>query len=380
MKKMLVWLLLAAIALSLAACGVDVSVQTTEATQETTAAVAEETVALPSEETTEETTAATTPELTKGIVEELLESEETTTVVFETAEEYEEFLHELGYTEFRMNYHAYMGAGLACRPVSLTYNSQAFRFDFSYMDNEITILENGWETNLDKYRIVEGWVLYGMKGDSAINITGLNFEAYDMYHTSDMLEMFVPKATRELDVCPQIVDTNCYMGELPQNWQGVAYHEARYYPNTGNLYNMMHMADNLEDACFSAPRILLWWDEAIVEALTARGMQLFDFASGTVVNQNQIQPSRGNGHYVCDNLYEPGMTLLEWFQSPYNMDDWILHLEGDLHYAVSYDKQYVVLIPYDSYGNPRTIQSIRSDYYGYILMITYEDYSTYFAQ
>ena len=158
MKKLIAFLLAAAMVLGLVACGAsdepaETAAATTQAataeTEVTTEPATEETVEESAGEPTQEPTEAPTeapveepslletPELT---VEELLLSEPTQTRSFWGHEECRTFLHSLGYVEL----YPVSFADSVFRSAELTYNSKAFKMTFSLRPLTATGLSAVW--------------------------------------------------------------------------------------------------------------------------------------------------------------------------------------------------------------------------------------------
>ena len=190
MKKTLALLLAVIMLLSLAACGGSaVPAPTTAPTEAPTAAPTEAPTEEPTEAPTEAPTEprvaptdfeavdpATLPEPIP--VEEQLLSEDTQTVTLGSLEEYEDLLWELGFKEVRLagTHEAYANetgnkfvpADAYCEPVSLTYNNNAFRFEFAYC-----------MTTRDGKTIKEdNWFMYGTKSTVMENISPMGDEKF----------------------------------------------------------------------------------------------------------------------------------------------------------------------------------------------------------
>ena len=176
-------------------CGCGGSAEPAETTAATTEPAAQVTEA-PTEEPTEEPSEAprvapvdfepvdpaTLPEPIP--VEEQLQSEDTQTVTLGSLEEYEDLLWSLGFGEVRLEgthkasmmdtsgsdkgYTMLVPVDAYCEPVSLTYNNEAFRFDFTYCMTTPTgeTVQEG------------GWSMYGTKSDCLENISAMTGEEY----------------------------------------------------------------------------------------------------------------------------------------------------------------------------------------------------------
>lgn len=264
MKKLIALLLAVTMLASLTACGG--SAEPVETTPATTEPAVVETEAAPTEAPTEEPTEAPTeprvapvdftpvdtttlPEPTS--VDELLENgEDTQTVHFDTLEEYEDLLWSLGYEEVRLaGTHIGLG-GLqgSCINSALTYNSQAFRLDFSYL---VTYPEGYKGVNPE---VQENWMMCGMKAQKQGNITNLDTREFV---EAQKLSMFTVGAdvvveSGALDVGEIITNgeadtttasTSNYESELlnfvAKGSPTSVFVSVIYYPQTGSLYNYM---------------------------------------------------------------------------------------------------------------------------------------------
>lgn len=375
MKKIISALLVMTLVFFMVSCGISGEAEAAPEAAEKTAQTTVE-----PESSVPETVPEKSQEEYVGLAEELLREEGTTTVNFGTAEKYEELLQELGYTEFRLNY--YVGASLACKPVSLTYNDRAFRLDFSYTDNVMEYHEMGFEVNFEKTRLVEGWALYGTKAEGAENISSLNFGDYPFVHTEDFMAMFAPEKTRALDICPENYQTLCTNDEDFRNWTNVAFHASVYNPFTGNLYNAVKVADSLEDACYDMPRVLENWKNLLMEAMQAKGAAQLSFVPGNLAKDGKIEPDY-YAHIYLSNIYgcyEPGMTLKDWVESSYNFDGWTYEEEDGEAVLYAPERNYVIPLQYHPDGSLYTIDEYAVNGFCEVIMLEYEDYCTYKEQ
>lgn len=355
-RKELLLLLLAAVLLS--GCH-----KKTQSPSETTVATVEETAP---------TEAATEPAYI-GIAEELLLREDTVTVSFNTAAEYEAFIRELGYSEFVLNYYAGNNfSELACKPLSLSYNDQVMRLDFSYIDHPIVNRVTDLETEV----LFEGWVMYGMKADEAMNITGLDFADYEWSHSFDWMDQVLPAATKKLDHIPQMIQTECYDDDLQMNPTSWAYHASNYYPHTGNLYNFLYVAKSMDQIAANTPRVLLEWDEALMEVWQHEGTPSFEFVVCRVEGDNKLVPGNPKHIYLTNTTgyFESGMTLKDWAESAYNHDRWRYVNSENGPVLYSPEKHYVAMIACDSQGNMVPIDSGNNNGVYEVSILPYEDY------
>lgn len=340
MNKIFALILVFAVSLSLTACSTTQPPVSTEPNVETLAPTVDTQDNVSN--SPEETTPPTSPTVIVSYAEEMLKSEDTVEISFNSAEEYAATIQDLGYNEILFNYFAYPGAELAIRPLKLTYNDTVFRLEFSYMD--ITFASNGTPVWTDN------WVLYGTTADSNDNIAGFNFDDYQYADLMPGTPPRVPQATLNLDIFPQMDTWLCTTFENDEVMTDYAYFASYFYPSTGKLYNFVHTPENANDGSFNVPRILKWWDETLVEAWKEQGLPTFSFYEADIDGYDTFEPVHTGYHYYC---FEPGMTLVDWAKSPYNMDGWSYKESEKI--LVSWDGDYVAIIGYDKNGNQYTI-------------------------
>ena len=201
MKKILALLLAAAMLLSLTACGGSAEpVETAPATTEPAVVETEAPTEVPADALTEEPTEAPTEPRVAPVdfesvdpktlpkkpepVEEQLLSEDTQTVTLDSLEEYEDLLWSLGFQEVRLTgqhdvhmmetdntsgFNKLTPASAYCEPVSLTYNENAFRFDFTYC----MVTADGRTTKED------GWSMYGTKSAIPADVSKMTAKEYE---------------------------------------------------------------------------------------------------------------------------------------------------------------------------------------------------------
>lgn len=268
MKKFICMLLVVVMMLSLIACGGKTEPVATTPPVDTTVTepVGEEAPQTPSVDASE-------PEVTEPIVEripptdfeavdpatlpaptpveEQLLSEDTQTVTFDTIEEYEDFLWSLGFEEVRLvgTHKTMVGTSAYCEPVSLTYNSQAFRLEFVYCITNF----------VGEVTKENDWIMYGTKSNIRANVTPLNENEYGKtINTNSMMgNVIVLEEGQTIDSIDisQIVTNNenaehvLATTETPnmetETMSFIPYDKrpldittkAVYYPITGNLYN-----------------------------------------------------------------------------------------------------------------------------------------------
>lgn len=243
MKKIFSLLLAAGMMLSLAACSEEPIKE-----EPVTTAVAETTAPTVSTEAAETEPVSAWP--SKSVIDQQLAGIEP--VVLGKPEEYEAILYELGYPEVDLDIQILMAEDRTFvdyqgnpseDPVptttvhNITYNQQAIRMELSLYSRE-----SGTTT--------EGWVLYCTKAEAAADLSGLDPEDYDGYQVFDFTEAFEEYRTG-------FVTPITYDYVHPHRWATVL---AYYYPETGNLYNLVKTFDYFPQE-IDAPGILCQSEE-----------------------------------------------------------------------------------------------------------------------
>ena len=278
MKKTLALLLAVILLLSLAACGgstapAPTAPATTEAPAETSA---EEPTEAPTEPRVapvdfETVDPETLPEPIP--VEEQLLSENTQTVTLGSLEEYEDLLWSIGFQEVRLagthetwahkTANEFAVADAHCEPVSLTYNNNAFRFEFTYC-----MITRDGETIKE-----DGWFMYGTKSKVMTNISPMDdekFYASDSNSGTPNVTIIDGSQFGSADEAWAAFQAGTLPGETTStkvqnpNYEedirhfGLVENDSKqftiktvYYPITGNLYNYMRDPDSegIEKAC-----------------------------------------------------------------------------------------------------------------------------------
>lgn len=279
MKKTLALLLAVIMLLSLAACGgstapAPTAPATTEAPAETSA---EEQTEAPTEPRVapvdfETVDPETLPEPPIPVEEQLL-SENTQTVTLGSLEEYEDLLWNLGFQEVRLagthetwahkTANEFAVADAHCEPVSLTYNNNAFRFEFTYC-----MITRDGETIKE-----DGWFMYGTKSTVMTNISPMDdekFYASDSNSGTPNVTIIDGSQFGSADEAWAAFQAGTLPGETTTtkvqnpNYEedirhfGLVENDSKqftiktvYYPITGNLYNYMRDPDSegIEKAC-----------------------------------------------------------------------------------------------------------------------------------
>jgi hypothetical protein len=194
-------------------------------------------------------------------VEEQLQSEDTQTVTLGSLEEYEDLLWSLGFVEVRLagTHEAYANetgnkfipVDAYCEPVSLTYNNNAFRFEFTYC-----------MTTRDGKTIKEdNWFMYGTKSTVMENISPMSDEKFYASNSAsvpssviiidgsqfsspeDAVAAFqaglIQGETSEIGVQNPNYEEDIKVFGLVEDDSKQFTTKTVYYPVTGNLYNYM---------------------------------------------------------------------------------------------------------------------------------------------
>ena len=268
-KRVLAMFLLTAMLLSLTACGGPAEpAETTPVTTEPVVVETEAPTEAPTEEPTEPRVAptdfeavdpATLPEPIP--VEEQLLSEDTQTVTLGSLEEYEDLLWSLGFEEVRLagtheawapkTANEFAIADAHCEPVSLTYNNNAFRFEFTYC-----------MTTRDGKTIKEdNWFMYGTKSTVMENISPMEDERFYASNSASVPPSVIiidgsqfsnPEDAVAAFQSGLIQGETSTIGVKNPNYEedikvfGLVEDDSKqfttktvYYPVTGNLYNYM---------------------------------------------------------------------------------------------------------------------------------------------
>ena len=347
--KMLIALLLAAVMLlSLAACGGSAE------PIETAPATTEESITAPTETPTE----VPTESAYIGLAEELLQSGNTVTESYSDLLEYEKKLHELGFIEL------YFGTDY-CKPKSFTYNDEAFCFVFSYYN--------------DTARKQDEWVMYGIKSDAKKNITKYSDESLKscVSYYADNLMSNAPDAIRQSTIAPQMSTVRVENDYENPTFTLDLY--TLYYPTSNNLYNCYR--ENGDMSYGYIPGIILSWYEVLANYYTTLNLPKFSFYVNKLVDkENKTLIPNFNANTTLSNIYcvfEPGMTLKDWVDSPYNFEGWTWFTKDSVSGMISpsYRGSYVVLAEYHDDGSLYTIDEYMASVYAPgVPILTYEDY------
>lgn len=315
MKKFICTVLTLLIVFSMVACSAREAEPAT--TESTTAPIAT------TEAATEAITAQVGPEETmpEGFLYDVEGSlaENSTTVSFDTREEYETFLRDLGFVEVwldsarvHMDPNDFEDLGdPACFPVGLTYNNDVFRLDFDYI-------------NEDEYQGIEvfekGWVMYGTKNSIApFNISPVNEQDFifvDYTDTAEETVQFSPSKNYARVASYHFMnfdfDENLPEGVeeevFPTDYQVLFAH---YFPKTHNLYNITRDVGGGTYTC-ARPRIL--WESYEDEKSEIFGSyEWSEEEAELIINNNGVEEATS---------FLMHMTLIDWCFSQYNKTGW----------------------------------------------------------
>ena len=295
MKKLISILLVLAMVLTLAACG--------------------------PAESSGKTSAVSTEKLVEAFVDSPVEQQlkESTpqTLVSEDYHDFQNVLYQMGFVEFQVEYYkpTFNSANWPSVLRELTYDNDSFRLVLDY--------EN-YDDSTGKSEMIEGWIIYGTKADGIENITGLNPEDYGYYDEMDWYAQFPENDEGYRD---WVEYTYCD--------PGMVFCYAYYYPETGNLYNVVKIFDEMPEGSLTFPRMLLEHKEdeqgrntLVKETVEVDGytMEMAEFTLHWGENSKTYR-------------FRVGMSLADWAASELNTDGWINGFEGGVY---SPDYQYVL--------------------------------------
>ena len=171
----------------------------------------------------------------------------------------------------------------------------------------------------------DGWVLYCTKADEIADISGLSLEYYDGRHEEIWADTSDIWKQRESFVQGAIYDY--YKGI--EAWGTVL---AYYYPESGNLYNLVRTYDYFPD--FGCSPLIM------ATNVETDGENMIDAVNLEFVDGYPIVTSEFT--IICDDQtttykYRVGMSLAAWAASELNTDGWVLGPDNRLF---SPDRQY----------------------------------------
>ena len=331
MKNLIALLLAAAMLLSMVGCGGSAEPAETTVVEET---VTEEPIVEIAPEVTlpPETTEETTPEETIPSLEEMLLQDENATIIEQLSwHECKSILVEMGFLELRLGQPVKESH---INPIKIIYNETSF-----YLELEGIVISEYGEVTYEP-----GWILIGTKAQEEYNVTALNFADYSQADRNTFRgeKAASTRAKRVLgDNYPRIIDWQYYKQNAQRKeW---LFYSSEYYPTTTNLYNYYciktfdpnETPPDINYMDFTYP-----WDEIIQmqwgEARQAGQLYGFDL---------------GNHNYYC----EPGMNFIDWANSQYNIDGWILK-DDNVDWLQHPETLEVFCVGYDKDGNRYLIE------------------------
>lgn len=314
MKKLIALLLPAVMLLSLTACGG--SAEPVETAAPTVAA----------------TEAPTEPvETEPGIyypadseIDSALQDAEAAVLSWPSNDTYTMVLRGLGYKEVdfskhvigdeRGNYDKEGNISFSPIPSATVHNIQ-------FLDDVVRV-ELSWYEHEDRCE-EDGWVLYCTKADAIADISGINVQDYDGCQAFNFADAFAEWGTG-------FVERWDYQYMHPNR---IAMVQAYYYPESGNLYNLVKTYDYFPEMV-NGPSVLCRNAEVAEDYLLDSEFEL------TFVDDYPIVTSEFA--IICDDQattykYRVGMSLAAWAASELNTDGWVL---GPDNMLFSPDHQY----------------------------------------
>lgn len=250
-------------------------------------------------------------------VEQELKDGTTQVLVSENYHDFQSVLYKMGFVEFHVEYYKTSLNSTNWPSVlrELTYDDDSFRLILDY--------EN-YDDATGTTEMIEGWILYGTKADGIENISGIKPENYGYYDEFDRYAQFPEQDEGYRD---WIEYTYCD--------PGMVFCYAFYYPETGNLYNLVKVFEEYPTGSLTFPRMLLEHKEdesgrntLIKETVEVDGysMEMAEFTLHWGENSKTYQ-------------FRVGMSLADWAASELNTDGWVNGFEGAIY---SPDYQYIV--------------------------------------
>lgn len=200
--------------------------------------------------------------MARSPVEIALNGSSTKVESWEDFEEYNKVIKAMGFKEFHAGYGApteeiiieqglqamYEAMGPEFKLEELKHNGEVFRLDFDYTDFDT----EKYELYGTEGKLVDGWIILGTKADSPANISGFSPKDFDYSDSLDHREFF-----------PEFYDGYCHIVEyhfynvdendLPSVFVQCT---AMYYPESGNLYNIINVFyENLLEFTTASPQL-----------------------------------------------------------------------------------------------------------------------------
>ena len=294
------------------------------------------------EKATEAIQEATTAEpviFEESPIEQQLKNENAQTLRSEDYQDYLNVLHSMGFVELQVEYYKSTMNSPNWPSVlrEMTYGDDEFRLVLDY--------EN-YNDQTGESEMVEGWVIYGTKADQIANISGINDADYGYCDEFDWYKEF-----------PENDDGYRQWIEYTYGDPGMAVCRAIYYPESGNLYNIVKVFDS-HPMLMTVPRMLLERREdlegrtAIIKQKVTVDSYTFEMAEFT------LHWGENSETYS----YRIGMSLAGWASSELNTGDWVAGFEGGIY---SPDYEYAVFSQFsdiadivDIYNNIYAVKNV----------------------
>lgn len=288
MKKVICLMLV--LCLFLTACGAQ-SVDTTPSTTASTTAASTE---APTEAPTEE---PTKPEIVY------------TPYTLGENEVYEEVIQRMGFCEVAPDlyesHEAFFERTGSCKATGLSLTENGFRME---------LFTTGLGGLSFKFEETPDWVLYGAKGDGLADITDFHQKNYK-YFTESSQKEYWPK-----DGYCQFTEYAHYSLNDNGDINRLGNIFAIYYPDTGNLYNLVREYSGIRTMSTSSshPGIFIEsdWDDIAFES-SVYTVQHEEYE----VPMSKFVLRWGRKWSICE--YRPGMSLIGWACSELNTTGWI---------------------------------------------------------
>lgn len=332
MKRILSLVLALLMVLSMTACQSAPETAPTEAANATASTEAIELAA-----TQEESVEAKPLIELESIVDQKLQENNAVTVTFDTYDEYEKVIHEMGFFEYIGMRYRYSGGDNSKRlvPKQLTYDGENFRFEFDY------IL---YDENTKKDIFTDNWVLYGTKSNVMEDISGVPTEGL---LDSSMLDYCV--------AFPDYYNDNYQMREYGYFYANAFVTSlAKFFGESQHLYSLVRIC-NSQPAMPQFPRVL--GDETDAKSMVEEWETKKPVTYETVVSDDGYSMEVGEftlhwGGREESFQFRRGMTLADWASSSLNTGSWMAGPEGGI-YSQTYE--YVV------FNSNRDIEELLTD-------------------
>ena len=306
MKRWICLILVLCTVLSLFGCGATAPVETVTEGMD----VAEAPTEMPTEQPTE---APTEPVITYT---------EYTLGEYET---YEEVVLSMGFGEaapgLYQTHEAFFNRTALCEATGLSLTENGFRMEL-YTEGLCGMSRQPEQTS--------DWVLYGAKADGLANISGLRKDDTYKYYTERNQKSDWPE-----DGHCQFTEYSFYTTK-DGNINKLGYIYAVYYPETGNLYNLVREYTGLRTKNTTSGRPWIFietdWEEIPYQ------MDVYTLQHG----EYELSMSKFAilwGHQWNIYEYRPGMSLMSWACSEMNTDGWIPWYDNSV---LSPDGKYIV--------------------------------------